>query len=68
MPLGPPPPKPRPRKEYGKDLAAMTEDDLEEMESDLENDRVWSDALASYEMIRQAREIVASLPQPAESA
>lgn len=26
------------------------------MESDLENDRVWSDALASYQMIRSARE------------
>lgn len=31
----------------------MAEDDFEEMESDLANDRVWSDALASYEMIRR---------------
>lgn len=42
-------------------LEHMTEDNLEEMESDLENDRVWSDAVASYAMIRQAREIVNTL-------
>lgn len=52
-------------KEYGKDPADMTEDDLEEMESDLENDRVWSDALASYQMIRSAREIVKALTMAA---
>lgn len=49
-------------EEYGKDPAAMTEEDLEEMESDLENDRVWSDALASYDFIRRAREIVREIP------
>lgn len=49
-------------EEYGKDPADMTEEDLEEMESDLENDRVWSDALASYDFIRRAREIVKEIP------
>ncbi len=39
------------------------------MESDLENDRVWSDALASYQMIRSAREIVKTLtPLAGETA
>ena len=45
----------------------MAEDDFEEMESNLANDRVWSDALASYEMIRRAREIVAGLSEPVET-
>lgn len=48
-------------REHGRDPATMTEDDLEDMESDLDGDRCHEDALGSYKLIRMARAIVARL-------